>query len=72
MNAERLLHNLDRLIDTTDAVPSLRWFILNLAVLGKFVPQNPKDEPEGMLLNRIRKEKDQNDLEHKMSIKEKA
>ena len=57
MNPERLLQNFDRLIDTPDAVPRLRRFILDLAVRGKLVEQNPEDEPAGELLKRIEGEK---------------
>lgn len=49
MNPERLLQNFDRLIDTPDAVPHLRRFILDLAVRGKLVEQNPEDEPASMV-----------------------
>jgi len=47
MNPERLLQNFDRLIDTPDAVPRLRRFILDLAVRGKLVEQNPEDGTGG-------------------------
>lgn len=57
MNPERLLQNFDRLINTPDAVPRLRRFILDLAVRGKLVEQNPEDEPAAELLKRIRVEK---------------
>jgi type I restriction enzyme, S subunit len=57
MNPERLLQNFDRLIDTPDAVPRLRRFILDLAVRGKLVEQNPADEPAAELLKRIEAEK---------------
>lgn len=57
MTSERLLQNFDRLIDTPDAVPRLRRFILDLAVRGKLVEQNPQDEPAGELLKRIEGEK---------------
>jgi type I restriction enzyme S subunit len=57
MNPERVLQNFDRLIDTPDAVPRLRRFILDLAVRGKLVEQNPEDEPAGELLKRIEGEK---------------
>jgi type I restriction enzyme S subunit len=53
MNPERLLHNFDRLIDTPDAVPRLRRFILDLAVRGKLVEQNLEDEPAAELLKRL-------------------
>lgn len=57
MNPERLLQNFDRMIDTPDAVPRLRRFILDLAVRGKLVEQNPEDEPAAELLKRIEAEK---------------
>ena len=53
MSPERLLQNFDRLIDTPDAVPRLRRFILDLAVRGKLVEQNLEDEPAVELLKRI-------------------
>lgn len=59
MNPERLLQNFDRLIDTPDAVLRLRRFILDLAVRGKLVEQNPEDEPAAELLRRIEAEKKQ-------------
>lgn len=57
MNPEQLLQNFDRLIDTPDAVPRLRRFILDLAVRGKLVPQYPEDEPAAEVLKRIEAEK---------------
>ena len=59
MNPERLLQNFDRLIDIPDAVPRLRRFILDLAMRGKLVEQNPEDEAAGDLLKRIEKKKAQ-------------
>jgi type I restriction enzyme S subunit len=57
MNAERLLAHYDCISDTPDAIPKLRRFILDLAVRGKLVPQDPTDEPEPELLMRTAKEK---------------
>jgi type I restriction enzyme, S subunit len=57
MSPERLLQNFDCLIDTPEAVPRLRRFILDLAVRGKLVEQNPEDEPAAELLKRIEAEK---------------
>ena len=57
MNADRLLANFDRIADAPDAVPRLRRFILDLAVRGKLVEQNPNDEPASELLARIQAEK---------------
>ncbi len=57
MNAEHLLTHFDRIADTPDAIPRLRRFILDLAVRGKLVPQDPSDEPASELLKRIAAEK---------------
>jgi len=45
MNAERLLAHYHRIADVEDAIPHLRRFILDLAVRGKLVPQEARDEP---------------------------
>ena len=57
MNADRLLAHFDRIADAPDAVPRLRRFILDLAVRGKLVEQDPNDEPASELLKRIAAEK---------------
>ena len=57
MNAEQLLTHFDRLADAPDAIPRLRRFILDLAVRGKLVAQDPNDEPASELLKRIAVEK---------------
>ena len=56
MNAEHLLTHFDRLTDAPDAIPRLRRFILDLAVRGKLVEQDPNDEPASELLKRIAKD----------------
>ncbi len=43
--AERLLTHFDRIANAPDAISRLRRFILDLAVRGKLVPQDPNDEP---------------------------
>ncbi|MBN9534226.1 MAG: restriction endonuclease subunit S [Alphaproteobacteria bacterium] len=57
MNAERLLEHYERIADAPDAIPRLRRFVLDLAVRGKLVPQDPNDEPASELLKRIAQEK---------------
>ena len=41
------------------AISSLKSLILDLAIRGKLVPQNPDDEPAAVLLERIRVEKEE-------------
>jgi type I restriction enzyme, S subunit len=53
MNAERLLAQFERISEAPDAIPRLRRFILDLAVRGKLVKQDPEDETAGDLLNRV-------------------
>jgi type I restriction enzyme, S subunit len=57
MNAERLLVHYEQIADGTGAIGRLRSFILDLAVRGKLVPQNPNDEPASELPKHIAKEK---------------
>ena len=57
MNAEHLLTHFDRIADAPDAMLRLRRFILDLAVRGKLVEQDPNDEPASELLKRIAAEK---------------
>ncbi len=57
MNADPLLAHFDRITDAPEAIPRLRRFILDLAVRGKLVPQDPNDEPASDLLKRIAAEK---------------
>ena len=50
MNAAQVLDHFDRISDAPDAIPRLRRFILDLAVRGKLVEQDPNDEPASELL----------------------
>jgi type I restriction enzyme S subunit len=50
MNADMLLAHFDRLSEAPNAVSRLRRFILDLAVRGKLVDQDPKDEPASVFL----------------------
>jgi type I restriction enzyme S subunit len=55
---EHLLTNFDRLVEAPEAMPRLRRFVLDLAVRGKLVEQDPNDEPASELLKRIEAEKE--------------
>lgn len=57
MNAEQLLAHFDRISEAPDAVARLRQFVLDLAVRGRLVAQDPGDEPASELLERIEAEK---------------
>ena len=58
MSAGHLLTAFDDVVDTPRAVQRLRRFILDLAVRGRLVPQDPGDEPASVLLERIAEKKD--------------
>lgn len=65
MKAERLLVHYEQVADAPYAVARLRRFILDLAVRGKLVPQDSKDEPSLELMRRAAKENwDKADLPH--------
>lgn len=53
MNADRLLALYDRVTEAPDAAARLRRFVLELAVRGKLVKQEPEDEPATKLLKRV-------------------
>ena len=57
MNVECLLQHFHRISEAPDAIPRLRQFILDLAVSGKLVKQDPNDGPAAELLKRIETEK---------------
>ena len=57
MNAERMLAHYEQIADAPDTIDRLRRFILDLAVRGKLVPQDPNDEPAADLIKRIAAEK---------------
>lgn len=52
MNADILLQHFERISEAPDAVPKLRRFILDLAVRGKLVAQDPSDESPLELMKR--------------------
>lgn len=51
MNPDQMLAHFDRISEAPDAIPRLRRFILDLAVWGKLVEQDPNDEPAAELLS---------------------
>ena len=58
MNLRGVLSNWELFAGSPEAVPRLRELILQLAVQGKLVPQDPKDEPASELLKKIKAEKE--------------
>jgi len=52
-----VLHYFDQVNEAPDAIPRLRRFVLDLAVRGKLVEQDPRDEPAAELLKDVEKEK---------------
>ena len=55
---QRLNQHMTTLFHTPESVKALRETILQLAVMGKLVPQDPNDEPASVLLQHIATEKD--------------
>lgn len=58
-NWERISEHFDTLFTTEESIDQLKQTILQLAVMGKLVPQDPTDEPASELLKRIAEEKAQ-------------
>ena len=56
-NWQRLSQHFDTLFGTETSLDALKQAILQLAVMGKLVPQDPNDEPASELLMRIAKER---------------
>ncbi len=54
---ERIASHFDLLFTTEQSIDQLKQTILQLAVMGKLVPQHPEDEPASLLLGKIAKEK---------------
>ena len=57
-NWQRVATHFDLLLDRPEAVDALEQTILQLAVRGLLVPQDPEDEPASELLKRIRAKKE--------------
>ena len=58
-NWQRIADHFDILFTTETSIDQLKQTILQLAVMGKLVPQNPSDEPASKLLEKIAEEKAQ-------------
>ena len=58
-NWARIAEHFDSLFTTEQSIEALKQTVLQLAVMGKLVPQNPKDEPASVLLEKIAEEKEQ-------------
>jgi len=58
-NWARIAEHFDTLFTTEHSIDQLKQTILQLAVMGKLVPQNPNDEPASVLLEKIAAEKEQ-------------
>ncbi|MBA6354892.1 MULTISPECIES: restriction endonuclease subunit S [unclassified Colwellia] len=56
---QRIAEHFDVLFTTEHSIEQLKQTILQLAVMGKLVPQNPSDEPASALLEKIAEEKAQ-------------
>lgn len=56
-NWARISHHFDTLFTTEASIDALKQTILQLAVMGKLVQQDPNDEPASELLKRIEQEK---------------
>ncbi|MEZ8110538.1 restriction endonuclease subunit S [Vibrio splendidus] len=58
-NWARISEHFNTLFTTEASIDQLKQTILQLAVMGKLVPQDPTDEPAAKLLERIAEEKEQ-------------
>ncbi|HFQ5058632.1 TPA: restriction endonuclease subunit S [Vibrio vulnificus] len=58
-NWARISEHFDTLFTTEQSIDQLKQTILQLAVMGRLVPQDPTDEPAAKLLERIAEEKAQ-------------
>ena len=56
-NWQRIAEHFDTLFTTESSIDGLKQTLLQLAVMGKLVPQDPNDEPASELLKRIQAEK---------------
>ena len=65
-NWARIAEYFDSLFITEKSIDALKQTVLQLAVMGKLVPQNPDDEPASVLLEKITEEKERLVIEKKV------
>jgi Restriction endonuclease S subunits len=66
MNPDVFFENFELLADAPNGVQKLRELILQLAVMGKLVPQDPNDESASVLIEKIRADKKRKGKEKKI------
>ncbi|WP_226426710.1 restriction endonuclease subunit S [Xanthomonas sp. MWU16-30325] len=54
---QRLAEHFHTLLTTESSIDALKQALLQLAVMGKLVPQDPSDEPAGLLMARLRRDR---------------
>lgn len=59
MTAQELIATFEIFAEAPEGISQLRGFVLQLAMRGKLVPQDPNDEPASELLQRLAKERAQ-------------
>ena len=59
MDLKTFLKNFEAIAEAPGGIPKLRSLILDLAVRGKLVPQNPEDEPAEKLMQHIYRQRDE-------------
>jgi len=64
MDFKTFLEHFDTIADAPNGIPKLRSLILDLAVQGKLVQQNPDDEPAKALIQRINKHQGKLYIQH--------
>lgn len=55
MNAKQLIAQFERISDAPHSVRQLQGLVLQLAIAGELVPQNPEDDPAGVLVSKTAK-----------------
>ena len=63
MDTTTFFDNFDRLAQAPNGVAKLRELILQMAVSGKLVPQDPSDEPASVLLSRLATERERKSVD---------